>query len=106
MGQQLCIVDRMQRVLAFQFNHDRRIDHQVRPEAAVEFDAIVDDWHWFLSLHSPAQTVKFVSEAGLVSRFEQARAEPPMNCYSSSNNFVAEIAGHKRILSTLFFVAA
>lgn len=96
----------MQRVLAFEFNHDCRVDHQISSEPAVKLDAIINNRHRLLSLNFLSEPVKFIRQACFIRRFEQAGPEPPMNRDRGSNDFVTKIAGHLRIVVMQCFGAA
>ncbi len=98
MREQLCIINRVQRLFAFKFNYDPGFDHQISSETAVELDAIVDNRDRLLSLNSLAKSQEFVSKACFVRGFEQAGPKPAMNCYCGSDDFITKIARHGRIL--------
>lgn len=100
MGEQLGFVNWVQRILAFEFYHHRRIDHQIRSKAAVHLYAIEDNRNRLLPFNSPAKSLKFVRKAGFVCGFEQARSKAAMDFDRGSDDFVTDVTGHIKIMLT------
>jgi hypothetical protein len=65
-GEQLSVINRVQRVFTFGFDYDSAFHDQVRSKAAIEFYVFVDKWYGLLTFHLNAQLVQLVGETTLV----------------------------------------
>jgi len=90
-GEELSVVNRMQRVFAFGLDHDSVIHYEVGPKSTIKLNVVIDEWYYLLTLNSHTQFLEFVSEAGLVGRFQQPWSQLSMDFYSSTNDFAGEV---------------
>jgi hypothetical protein len=56
-------------------DHDAAIDDEVRPEPALEPQAIVREWHDTLPLNPVPAPLEFLREQFLINRFKQSRSQ-------------------------------
>ena len=64
------LIHRMQFVFAFELNNHALVDDQIRPEAALQLYAFVNNRHRLLPLDANAKFLELVGNASFVSRFE------------------------------------
>lgn len=70
MGQQLCLVERVETVLALELDHNSSPAHKVRPEP---------------------HPLKFIGQTGFVSRLKQLRPKRAMNLDRRPYDFKSQI---------------
>lgn len=78
-GEELGVVDREDRIDAFQFDHQRILDHEVHAIGAAKADAAVLHREWHLPPERQACKGEFAAQARLVGAFQKARPECAMD---------------------------
>lgn len=74
-GQQLCLMDGMERLNAFHLDDDGSLDYQVYPVTEINFFAVIDDGQADLASDTKPAFCQFMLQAGLICAFQQSRPE-------------------------------
>ncbi len=92
MGQQLRLIYRMKRFLAFDLNYDLAIHDQISSKSAFQFYALINQRNCPLSLYMKPHLLEFVSQARLVRRLKKARPQSAVNLDRRSNNVRSDVS--------------
>ncbi len=92
MRKQLRLINGMQCILAFEFDHHATRHHQVGAKTAIELNPIVDHRNWFLSLDWKTSLIQFVGETCLIGGFQQSWTQLTMNSDRGPNDLGSQVS--------------
>ena len=90
--QDLCLINRVNRLFRFELDDDPSINEQVSSESAVQFDFVIDNGNRFFLDDIESISSQFIGKANSVGRFEQPRSQASVNFNCCTNDGMGKFA--------------
>ena len=90
-GQELCLMNRMDRVNAFNLDNHGVFNHEVHPKPQFDLLAFIDDRQADLRGYPQSTCSEFMCQARLIDTFEQPRSKYGVDLHGCTNYDTSEL---------------